>query len=53
MTGVQTCALPIYEWTKAKFASGKWKSSELYPTPKDPAIKREYEEYKAQRLGKK
>jgi regulator of RNase E activity RraA len=41
------------EWTKAKFATGKWKSSELYPTPKDPAIKKEYEEYKAQKLGKK
>ena len=41
------------EWTKAKFATGKYKSSELYPTPKDPAIKKEYEDYKNQRLGKK
>jgi 4-hydroxy-4-methyl-2-oxoglutarate aldolase len=41
------------EWTKAKFSTGKWKSSELYPSPKDPAIKKEYEEYKAQKLGKK
>ena len=41
------------EWTKAKFATGKWKSSELYPAPKDPAIKKEYEDYKAQKLGKK
>ena len=41
------------EWTKAKFATGKWKSSELYPTPKDPAIKKEYEDYKAHKMGKK
>lgn len=40
------------EWTKAKFASGKYKSSELYPTPKDPALKQEYEQFKAQRMGK-
>lgn len=40
------------EWTKAKFATGKYKSSELYPTPKDPALKQEYEQYKAQKLGK-
>lgn len=41
------------EWTKGKFSTGKYKSSELYPTPKDPAIKKEYEDYKAQKLGKK
>ncbi|MCC6536986.1 MAG: dimethylmenaquinone methyltransferase [Bryobacterales bacterium] len=40
------------EWTKAKFATGKYKSSELYPTPKDPAMKKEYEEYKAKKMGK-
>ena len=40
------------EWTKAKFATGKYKSSELYPTPKDPAMKNEYEEYKAKKMGK-
>jgi regulator of RNase E activity RraA len=41
------------EWTKAKFATGRYKSSELYPRPKDPALLKEYEEYKARRLGKK
>lgn len=40
------------EWTKEKFMTGKYKSSELYPTPKDPKIKAEYEEYKRKRLGK-
>jgi regulator of RNase E activity RraA len=40
------------EWTKAKFMSGKYKSSELYSTPRDPALKKEYEEYKKKKLGK-
>jgi regulator of RNase E activity RraA len=34
------------EWTKAKFLTGKYKSSELYPTPTDPKIKAEYEAWK-------
>jgi len=41
------------EWTKAKFMTGKYKSSDLYPVPNDPALKKEYEEYKARRLGRK
>jgi len=42
------------EWTKAKLLTGKYKSSELYPSPSDPALKREYEEYLKNRLaGKK
>lgn len=41
------------EWTKAKFLTGKYKSSELYPTPKSPELKKEYEEYVKQKLGKK
>jgi regulator of RNase E activity RraA len=41
------------EWTKQKFMTGKYKSSELYSTPTDPALKQEYEEYKKKRLGKK
>jgi 4-hydroxy-4-methyl-2-oxoglutarate aldolase len=41
------------EWTKAKFLTGKYKSSELYPTPKSPELKKEYEEFVKQRLGKK
>lgn len=40
------------EWTKQKFMTGKYKSSELYPTPSDPALRREYEEYKKQKLGR-
>ena len=40
------------EWTKAKFQTGKYKSSELYPTPKSPELKKEYEDYVKQRLGK-
>lgn len=38
------------EWTKAKFQSGRYKSSDLYPSPKDPALKAEYEEYKKSKL---
>ena len=40
------------EWTKMKFLTGKYKSSDLYPTPKDPALKKEYEEYLKKKLGK-
>lgn len=40
------------EWTKNKFNTGKYKSSDLYPTPKDPALKKEYEEYLKKQLGK-
>ncbi len=40
------------EWTKKKFLTGKYKSSELYPTPKDPELKQEYEEYLKKELGK-
>jgi 4-hydroxy-4-methyl-2-oxoglutarate aldolase len=38
------------EWTRKKFAEGKYKSSEIYSTPKDPALKKEYEEYLKKRL---
>jgi 4-hydroxy-4-methyl-2-oxoglutarate aldolase len=40
------------EWTKKKLLTGRYKSSELYSTPKDPALKKEYEEYLKQKLGK-
>ena len=40
------------EWTKNKFLSGKYKASELYPTPQDPALKKEYEDFLKQRLGR-
>ena len=38
------------EWTKKKFDEGKYKSSEIYGSPKDPKLKREYEEYLKKRL---
>jgi 4-hydroxy-4-methyl-2-oxoglutarate aldolase len=40
------------EWTKMKLLTGKYKSSEIYPSPTDPALKKEYEEYLKKRLGK-
>jgi 4-hydroxy-4-methyl-2-oxoglutarate aldolase len=40
------------EWTKMKFDTGKYKSSDIYPSPHDPALKKEYEEYLKKRLGK-
>ena len=39
-------------WTKAKFATGKHKSSDLYPKPKDPALIKEYEEWRDAELAK-
>jgi 4-hydroxy-4-methyl-2-oxoglutarate aldolase len=41
------------EWTKAKFLTGKYKASELYPTPTKPELKQEYEAYLKERLKKK
>jgi 4-hydroxy-4-methyl-2-oxoglutarate aldolase len=38
------------EWTKTKFAEGKYKSSEIYSTPKDPKLVQEYQEYLKRRL---
>ncbi len=38
------------EWTKKKFAEGKYKSSDIYGSPKDPVLKAEYEEYLKKRL---
>jgi regulator of RNase E activity RraA len=40
------------EWTKAKFKTGKYKASELYPSPSDPALKKEFDEYLKSRLRK-
>ena len=39
------------EWTKMKLSTGKYKSSEIYPSPKDPELKKEYEEYLKKKLG--
>jgi len=38
------------EWTKKKFAEGKYKSSEIYGSPSDPKLQQEYKEYLKQRL---
>jgi regulator of RNase E activity RraA len=38
------------EWTRMKFDEGKYKSSEIYGTPKDPALKKEYDEFLKKRL---
>jgi 4-hydroxy-4-methyl-2-oxoglutarate aldolase len=39
------------EWTKMKFAEGKYKSSEIYGSPSDPKLKAEYQEYLKKKLG--
>jgi hypothetical protein len=33
-----------------KFDEGKYKSSEIYSSPKDPALQKEYQEYLKKRL---
>ncbi len=38
------------EWTRLKFDEGKYKSSDIYGSPKDPALKKEYDEYLKKRL---
>ena len=37
-------------WTKGKLATGKYKASELYPSPMDEAQRREYEVCLAERM---
>lgn len=39
------------EWTKMKFREGKYKSSDIYGSPRDPALKQEYEEYRKKQAG--
>ena len=38
------------EWTRKKFDEGKYKSSEIYGSPRDPALRKEYQEYLKKRL---
>ena len=38
------------EWTKMKFDEGKYKSSDIYSSPKDPKLQQEYQEYLKKRL---
>ena len=40
------------EWTKKKFDEGKYNSTDIYPSPTDPVLKKEYEDYLKKRLGK-
>src|SRR5260370_2373211 len=39
------------EWTRKKFDEGKYKSSDIYSTPRDPELKKEYQEYHDRRLA--
>lgn len=41
------------EWTKEKFLTGKYKSSELYGGPLSPEMKKEYDEYVKKRLAER
>ncbi len=41
------------EWTKEKFSTGRYKSSDLYPRPRDQKMRDEYEAYKKSRLPKR
>jgi len=38
------------EWTRMKFDEGKYKSSDIYGSPKDPVLKKEYDEYLKKKL---
>ena len=38
------------EWTRKKFDEGKYKSRDIYGSPTDAALKKEYEEYLKKRL---
>jgi regulator of RNase E activity RraA len=40
------------EWTKKKFAEGKYKSTDIYSSPRDPALIKEYQEYLKEHLEK-
>jgi regulator of RNase E activity RraA len=39
------------EWTRLKFDEGKYKSSDIYSSPRDPELKKEYDEYLKKRLA--
>jgi hypothetical protein len=41
------------EWTRKKFDENKYKSTDIYSSPSDPALRQEYEEYLKQKLGPK
>src|SRR4051812_18116245 len=39
------------EWSRKKFDEGKYKSTDIYSSPKDPALQKEYAEYLKKRLA--
>jgi 4-hydroxy-4-methyl-2-oxoglutarate aldolase len=39
------------EWTKKKFDEGKYVSSDVYGSPRDPALKKEYDDFLKKRLA--
>jgi hypothetical protein len=39
------------EWTRKKFDEGKYKSGEIYGSPRDPVLIKEYQDFLKQRLG--
>jgi regulator of RNase E activity RraA len=39
------------EWTKKKFDEGKYKSTDIYGSPHDPALIKEYNDYLRQKIG--
>jgi 4-hydroxy-4-methyl-2-oxoglutarate aldolase len=38
------------EWTQMMMKTRKYKSSEIYPSPRDPELKKQYEEFKKKRM---
>lgn len=41
------------EWTRSKFEAGTYRSTDIYSSPSDPALVKEYQEYLKQKLGPK
>jgi hypothetical protein len=39
------------EWTKKKFDEGKYVSSDIYGSPREPALIKEYQDYLKAKLG--
>ncbi len=39
------------QWTRMKFDTGKYKSSDIYSTPRDPALRKEYEDFVKSKVG--
>jgi len=40
------------EWTRKKFDTRKYKSTDIYGSPRDPALRKEYDEYLKEQLSK-